>query len=203
MKIPYPEAAPDDYSVKAQYMKLSPEWFGLVQALIPRLEVRALWENMTDSEYETLIDWIRSIMTPAEVIVSTGEAVKVRSSVNISVSAGVWSSVSWDIEEFDDLAMHDSANPSRLTAINAGDYEAVLQLGIQGGSGYFSIRILLNNVTEIAHIIEQSATHDRSSVAIARVRMSAGDYVVAQFNSGVGSIVLPSSYLFFALTRLK
>lgn len=184
-------------------MKLSPDWFGLVQALITRLETRSLWEDMSDAEYVTLVDWVRSIMIPAEVNLGTLEAVKVRSSVNVNVPAGVWTPVNWDIEEFDDLAMHDSANPSRLTAINAGDYEAVLQLGIQGGSGYFSIRILLNNVTEIAHIIEQSATHDRSSVAIARVRMSAGDYVVAQFNSGVGSIVLPSTYLFFALTRLK
>lgn len=139
---------------------------------------------------------------PENMPQGTLEAVKVRSSVNVNISAGVWTSLNFDVEDYDDLGMHSSGNPSRLNAINNGDYLVIGQVGIQQGTGYFSVRILLNGTTELAHVIEQSATHDRSQNAVGRARLQAGDYVEIQVNSAT-ALVLPASYLFFAMDRLK
>lgn len=54
-----PSVAPDDYSEGAFCIKLSFDWYYLLQGFSQFLEQRNLWEDMTDNQYETLLDWLR------------------------------------------------------------------------------------------------------------------------------------------------
>lgn len=50
-KIPLPASAPDDYSSGAFCLKLSPEWFWIVQGAMEQFWIRALWRYSTNEEW--------------------------------------------------------------------------------------------------------------------------------------------------------
>lgn len=57
-KLTLPRYAPDDYSEGAFCIKVSPEWFWIVQGAMELLELRAAWEWTTREEWQELRLWL-------------------------------------------------------------------------------------------------------------------------------------------------
>ncbi len=141
------------------------------------------------------------------------DAVRVRSSVNISVPNATWTTLNFDTEVFDSNNLHDAVNPDRLTAPADGYYLIIgniLWALAAAGNGERGSRILHSDGTLLARTGIASAPGTAYSPnpitnSATMWYMSAGDYVVLQAYQSEGSALnVLTSELFpgFMMIRL-
>lgn len=149
------------------------------------------------------------IMDPVvtrNTIQSIFSGAQVKNSVNQVLNAGVWTTLSFDQEEFDDLSYHDtSTNNSRLTVPVAGRYlvSGVLSFSAPDNSR-FGARIIKNGVTTgfiptvdiatgagVAQFVNVSWVFD----------LAANEYVELQGMSPAGNALATGTQ--FSITRIK
>lgn len=59
-KLPVPSQAPDDYSSGAFCVKLSPQWFAVMQGMIDHLRIRSMWRWNTAGQWSDVKRWIET-----------------------------------------------------------------------------------------------------------------------------------------------
>ncbi len=140
----------------------------------------------------------------------TGKGARVFNNANISIPNGVWTTLTFNSETYDQDTCHDpSTNPSRLTAHTAGKYMITghvyfdLDLGLSGGR---DIAIRLNGTTNIA-IISLNASYYTGYSISTIMDLAVNDYVElrAYQNSGAALNILyyDSWTPYFAMQRIS
>jgi len=129
--------------------------------------------------------------TPAGAAASINDAVRVRCSANETLSSGGWSTITWDLEDYDTGGMHDtSSNTSRLVAPDTGVY-LMTTFGLlvtDGGTGTRAFRFEKNGTTELAENSFPAASINIGVQSLSVVtKLTAGDYIEVGFFQDSGS----------------
>lgn len=115
-------------------------------------------------------------------------AVHVTNSGALLMAQEVWTSIAFDTETADTDAMHAAApNPSRLTVPAGGD--GWYMFGFNGNASraavntaFWEARIMLNGVTELAHLRSPANRPAYLNLSMARP-LAAGNYIEVQYYS--------------------
>jgi hypothetical protein len=130
---------------------------------------------------------------------------QLRKSANQSIANGVWTAITWDIEDYDPEGRHDNlTNNSRVTVSEAGTYLCSLSLLMTttgGGSAYVQFAV---NGTRIPGRQMASNTTNGSTTFTRPVVLAAGDYVEAMVYGSLGMTLgtVSDDANVFSVTRL-
>lgn len=115
---------------------------------------------------------------------------QLRKSATQSVPAGAWTAITWDVEDYDTLGLHDNVtNNSRLTATAAGILRVSTHVGFTGGGGQQYLSYYVNGVLQMGWAVGTGS----SPYAFALTRelvVAAGDYVQAFIYTGTGTLTI-------------
>lgn len=141
-----------------------------------------------------------------EVIDPTLRCALVYHSTTQSLSAGVNTILTWDSEEYDDAAYHDtSTNPSRLT-IPSGVTRVKVSAGIKGGNvtGQLLLEILKNGASARGAPRKDSDTplEENLCVVSAVLEVTTGDYFEVQAFATSATSITADNEVWFAIEEI-
>ena len=129
---------------------------------------------VADSSTATGLAWA----APASGSTFVGASV-FRGSPDQGIASGTFTAVNWTSENYDTDAFHDNVtNNTRLTIPSGKDgyYQIRSQIGLQGLSGEFSLRVQKNG-TNLRYFIGVGSTNDASQQINFAANLTAGDYL--------------------------
>lgn len=115
---------------------------------------------------------------------------QLRKSATQNVATNSWTAITWDIEDYDTLGIHDNVtNNSRLTAVTAGIMKVSAHVGFEGGGGQQYLSFYINGVQQMGWAVGIAASPYVLTLSREFV-VAAGDYVQAFIYTGAGTLIL-------------
>lgn len=137
---------------------------------------------LTEADLDTLSADIAFLADPPSV--------RVRAVASQSVGSGNTTTITWEVEDYDNYLMHSTTtNTSRLTVPVDGLYDIKVGLDIQANAGgYRNLDILENGAVLIASMTVAPANGDNTRLVLpVEGRFVAGNYVEARFTQNSGA----------------
>lgn len=115
---------------------------------------------------------------------------QLRKSVTQSVSPATWTALTWDVEDYDALGLHDNAtNNTRITAVSAGTLRVSAHVGFTGGGGQQYLSYYVNGVQQMGWAVGNGVQPFALSL-IREFVVSPGDYVEVYIYTGTGTMTI-------------